>query len=205
MSKPTPLPMHVISLALQYLLPPSPPLPTHLITKPLLARHHFLSLDGSSDAAAYFCWPGADDASTKLVIHALEEFTVSWAQSQESEFELLNNNTLYEVDASSSVKGRVKIGEKVELVFLYEGPVEGWKYHDAVLVSSTRQALPLHHSLEEALESSGSGLGLDLRNVNGIANGVHSNERAASPTNSDAYWGGYGKLHYLQYTSLPLL
>ncbi|KAL7285296.1 hypothetical protein ACG7TL_000391 [Trametes sanguinea] len=66
---PTPLPLNVLHVLLQYISPPSQltqPLPPHLLSKPLLQRHHFLRLT-PDQPDEYLCWPSSPERKAHII------------------------------------------------------------------------------------------------------------------------------------------
>ncbi|KAI9063042.1 hypothetical protein FKP32DRAFT_1686352 [Trametes sanguinea] len=66
---PTPLPLNVLHVLLQYISPPSQltqPLPPHLLSKPLLQRHHFLRLT-PDQPDEYLCWPSNPERKAHII------------------------------------------------------------------------------------------------------------------------------------------
>ncbi|KAF8609129.1 hypothetical protein BDV93DRAFT_517988 [Ceratobasidium sp. AG-I] len=123
----TPLAPHTISLALQYLLPPSE-LPTHLVARSLLQRHHFLSIT-PSDPAAYLCWPHPN-ADPEKAIAALDQLA-----TQDHEQLIQSVEVRYQPASveSDPVRALVWLGDRVQLVFVWEEDQDGagWRYLDA--------------------------------------------------------------------------
>ncbi|QRW05091.1 hypothetical protein RhiLY_04090 [Ceratobasidium sp. AG-Ba] len=121
-----PLAPHTLSLALQYLLPPSE-FPEHLLARSLLQRHHFLSIS-PSDAAAYLCWPHTGQ-DPKQAIDVLERLA-----TQDHEHLVQTADIRYELPSSSDepARARVWLGSSVQLVFVWEEDQDGagWRYFD---------------------------------------------------------------------------
>ncbi|KAI0778162.1 hypothetical protein BD413DRAFT_684062 [Trametes elegans] len=66
---PQPLSLNVVHVLLQYISPPSQlthPVPPHLLSKPLLQRHHFLRLS-PEEPDEYLCWPSSPDRKARVV------------------------------------------------------------------------------------------------------------------------------------------
>ncbi|KAH9849783.1 hypothetical protein C2E23DRAFT_736548 [Lenzites betulinus] len=66
---PTPLPLNAFHVLLQYISPPSQlsqPLPPHLLSRPLLQRHHFLHLS-PEQPDEYLCWPSSPERKARIV------------------------------------------------------------------------------------------------------------------------------------------
>ncbi|KAG9104766.1 hypothetical protein FRC06_011248 [Ceratobasidium sp. 370] len=121
-----PLAPHTLSLALQYLLPPSE-FPEHLLARSLLQRHHFLSIS-PADAAAYLCWPrpGEDPNQAIAILDRLA--------TQDHEHLVHMADIKYQPASSSDdlARARVWLGNSVQLVFVWEEDQDGagWRYFD---------------------------------------------------------------------------
>ena len=60
---------NVLHILLQYISPPSQltqPIPPHLLSKPLLQRHHFLHLT-PEQPDEYLCWPSSPEKKAHIV------------------------------------------------------------------------------------------------------------------------------------------
>ncbi|CAE6506791.1 unnamed protein product [Rhizoctonia solani] len=183
---PTPIASHTISLTLQYLLPPSE-LPTHLISRPLLQRHNFLSIS-PLDTAAYLCWPHPNAGPEKSVA-ALEHLA-----TQDHEQLVKTAEIRYQPQASfaDAVQARVWLGNTVQLVFIWEEDQDGagWRYFDAdhrplppncsSTLTPALQVTPPEQGQEQEVSAGGSYLSF----------GLASHSSPSTPT-SDDYWAGY--------------
>ncbi|CUA73997.1 hypothetical protein RSOLAG22IIIB_01518 [Rhizoctonia solani] len=204
---PTPLASHTISLALQYLLPPSE-LPTHLISRPLLQRHNFLSIS-PSDAAAYLCWPHPNADAEKSVA-ALEHLA-----TQDHEQLVRSAEIRYQPQASSSdaAQARVWLGNAVQLVFIWEEDQDGagWRYFDA-----DHRPLPSNcsHTLTPALQVTPpeQDQERDVVSADDYWAGYDSGSSPRSPRiperelaadDEDAYWASYGAVHGSADSTVP--
>ncbi|KAF9514502.1 hypothetical protein BS47DRAFT_1343080 [Hydnum rufescens UP504] len=177
-----PLPDHVVNLTLQYLLPPSGPLPLHLISKQSLQRHHFLDID-PTDSESYFCWPTSSlNQSPALVIRALELLA-----GNEELLERQGHDVKYDADEDTK-RARVHIGNDVQLIFLWQDAEEignvgesGWRYHDAKFTPTDPPS-----GANFTVETRANDQPLD---ASGASHEIHP--RSSSPP-SDSYWDAYG-------------
>lgn len=194
--QPPPLPVHLVNLTLQYLLPPTAPIPLHLLSRELLQRHHFLNIS-SDDPAAYFCWSSFDTSSSSStsIIQDLE--------LRAGNETLLNkevHDITYEHDEEGS-RARVKLADDLDLyiLFVWQGSQDsgslgddGWRYYDTKrLPSSTSASLAVgdygnHALVDRELPSLNGGFG--------VLHDTVSNEDGSRPPSpsSDAYWDNYG-------------
>jgi len=163
-------PRHVLELTLQYLLPLNLPLPPHIISPPLLQRHHFLSIQ-PSDAAAYLLWPKNDGSSSDDTIGALDEI-----QLEDVNFEHIE--ALFTADADA-VKAHVKLGGDLQVIFLHSPDTVGnveWKYHDIARLPFPKKAF---HNLDSAANY-----------FAGLQN--HGEEDVEEKESAAGFWDGYG-------------
>ncbi|KAG8681160.1 hypothetical protein FRC09_017720 [Ceratobasidium sp. 395] len=183
-----PLALHTLSLALQYVLPPSE-FPEHLLARSLLQRHHFLSIS-SSDAAAYLCWPrpGEDPEQTMTALDRLA--------TQDHEQLIQTADIKYQPASSSDdpARARVWLGNSVQLVFVWEEDQDGagWRYFDADhrpipagCTPTLAPALQITPALEQEQEPSP---GASYSTSSTFTSAYSS----VSTPASDDYWAGYG-------------
>ncbi|KIJ25601.1 hypothetical protein M422DRAFT_273414, partial [Sphaerobolus stellatus SS14] len=158
---PSPIPPHLVHTVFQYLLPPSLPLPPHLLSQPLAERHYHLSIS-PDDTASYLCWPSSE---TSKVVHALEFATPT--ESVEPE-----HDVRYTAPDMETLLAHVQPNPKspLQIIFSWDEGKGSWKYHDARLMPFPASSTP---SLEEALAQRPS-----------------TESRSGSPF-SDNYWDGY--------------
>ncbi|EKM61021.1 uncharacterized protein PHACADRAFT_168384 [Phanerochaete carnosa HHB-10118-sp] len=128
---PSPLSLGTVHTALQYIAPPSQldqPLPPFLLSRPLLQRHHFLSIS-TDDPVQYLCWPS--ETSTRAVDllenlprpvddDALRTYSVRYTSDTEHTYAHVALHAPGEADA-------------VRLVFQWD-ELDGWKFHDTKLM-----------------------------------------------------------------------
>ncbi|KAJ1311193.1 hypothetical protein OPQ81_009694 [Rhizoctonia solani] len=203
---PTPLASHTISLALQYLLPPSE-LPTHLISRPLLQRHHFLNIS-PSDTAAYLCWPHSD-ADPEKSVTALEQLA-----TQDHEWLVRTSDIRYQPQASSSdaVQARVWLANTVQLVFVWEEDQDGagWRYFDtdhrplpsncSSTLTPTFQVTRPEEDREQEVSADDYWAGYDSGSS---PRSPRILERELNVDDEDAYWASYGAVHGSADSTIP--
>ncbi|KAF8679448.1 hypothetical protein RHS04_04470 [Rhizoctonia solani] len=223
---PTPIASHTISLVLQYLLPPSE-LPTYLISRPLLQRHHFLSIS-STDTAAYLCWPHPG-ANPEKSVAALE-----YLSAQDHEWLVRTAEIRYQPQASSSdaAQARVWLGDAIQLVFIWEEDQDGagWRYFDAdhrplpsncsPTLSPALQVTPPEQDQEQDISAGELRLlpGFDSHSsfftltLDDYWAGYDSGSSPRSPRiperelgldDEDAYWASYGAVHGSADSTIP--
>ena len=170
---PTSIPPYLVHTVFQYILPPSLPLPPHLLSRNLAERHHFLSIS-ASDTEEYLCWP-SEDASK--AVDALEH------GQHESEAEY---HVRYTAPDLETLLAHVQPNDRsqVQIVFSWDDETRTWKYHDTRLMPFPKTSFV---SLEEALAQRPR---------------VGPGSRSASPL-SDGYWDGYGSEDDSQRMSVP--
>lgn len=177
-----PLPVHIINLTLQYLLPPTAPMPLHLLSRELLQRHHFLGIS-PDDPAEYFCWPTSSSppSASSSIMHDLE-----MRAGNEDLLHKPTHEVSYEHGDDGS-RARVRLSDDLDLyvLFVYQGSDEGgdgedgWRYNDIqrITPATPSTALP-------------PGLGVGVLSAEVAEEDPYT--RSSSPS-SDAYWDNYGK------------
>lgn len=188
--QPPPLPVHLVNLTLQYLLPPTAPIPPHLLSKDLLQRHHFLGIS-SDDPASYFCWP-TFPPSASSIIQDLELRAGNEALLNKEE-----HDVQYDHDDEGS-RARVRLSNELDLyiMFVWQGSDEpggggesGWRYYDIKRLPASTAPLPstvnaTSWQQQPILTSQGYHGEPELTG--------DAFTRSSSPS-SDAYWDNYGK------------
>lgn len=192
------IPPHVVHQVLYHLLPPTPPLPEHLIARDLLQRHHFLDIN-PDNVESYFCWPSSNPSD---IIRELELLAGNVDILERASHEIVYEEDLGSISSeddepsSAQFRARVRIADDQDLwmLFVWQGADEagsrgeaGWRYFDTkrILPSDTRA-----RATSSALESSPE---LDASTSMSPA----EVSRPTSPS-SDAYWdnyGGFASLH----------
>lgn len=138
-----PFPPHLFALILQYLLPPTPPIPSHLLSNSLLQRHYFLDINPSDDPDLYFLFPAPGKKSSE-VVRELERMASGGNAPPNAE----RPDVEYVVQEGSAVRARVRLGENLLVIFSLDARnpnVQGaptteasqdagpeWRYHDVI-------------------------------------------------------------------------
>ncbi|KAG0708891.1 hypothetical protein DFH29DRAFT_870512 [Suillus ampliporus] len=172
-----PIQTHTIHLVLQYISPPSlltEPLPPHLLSRPLLQRHHFLQIS-PHNPVEYLCWPAPKSAR---VIELLDNALSSPVNLRDEYFIRYTSDSEHTY-AHVQV---VPYDEGVRMLFEWDDQ-DGWKYHDSQLMpfpSTSRSTLQRAN-----VESSAAGE--VLRRPSAAVFAV-----ATDPDDEDHYWNAYG-------------
>ncbi|KAG9125823.1 hypothetical protein FRC07_006051 [Ceratobasidium sp. 392] len=230
MAQPQLLASHTLSLALQYLLPPSE-FPEHLLARSLLQRHHFLSIS-PSDPASYLCWPHPGEDSEQTIA-ALDRLA-----TRDHEQLVQTADIKYQAASSSDdpARTRVWLGNSVQLVFVWEEDQDGagWRYFDAdhrplpagctPTLTPTLQITPAPEQEQEepspGASYSSSALTSAYSSVSTPASddywaGYDSGSAPPSPRiptrslgpsaaeEEDAYWASYGAVHGSGDSTIP--
>ncbi|KAF8509840.1 hypothetical protein JB92DRAFT_3144595 [Gautieria morchelliformis] len=174
---PTPIPPHVVHTIFQYVLPPSLPLPPHLLSKPLTERHHFLSIP-PTDATRYLCWPSSHAADvTEALARGVSDPITSEPEHQ----------VRYTAPDEDTVLAHVRPDAQspLQIVFTWDAETASWRYHDARMLPFPEASLP---SLDAALSSAPNGPSALEGFIDQPA--ASHGPRSDSPA-SDNYWAGY--------------
>lgn len=174
---PTPIQPYLVHIVFQYILPPSLPLPPHLLSKRLAERHHYLSIP-PTDAASYLCWPSSDVVK---VTEALEHGIPSTFASEPE------HDVRYTAPDKETVLAHVRPNAQspLQILFVWDVETMTWRYHDARMLPFPEASRP---SLDVVLANrpkTTSELESPLRIID-----QPSPTRSASPA-SDKYWAGY--------------
>jgi hypothetical protein len=167
-----PLTALTLGVVLEYIAPPSNlPLPTYLISRDLLKRHHFLGI-APDNAAQYLCW-ASDQVDSSTVIGLLESLPTN---------QHLSPSIRYSSDPECILAHAHLAGEStsgLRLVFQWDPADNAWKFHNAALMPfppSTTMDIPASHPdfiPEPSFEDS---------------RGVDDGEQEG-----DSYWDAYGR------------
>ncbi|KAF9453788.1 hypothetical protein P691DRAFT_630850, partial [Macrolepiota fuliginosa MF-IS2] len=171
---------------LQYICPPSAlqPIPAHLLSRPLLQRHHFLAIS-PDDPAAYLTWP-SDHPDTAL---ALLECV------NPDNLESTHPDVRYAADPEA-VYAHVRITPTIilpsshphsdtclRLIFLWDQLSRSWRYHNSAPGSFSKDshsdlshAMTLFHSPDDFLQERSYTFTVDNFDGN---------------NDDDAYWNAY--------------
>lgn len=192
---------------MQYLLPPSE-LPTHLLSRTLLQRHHFLSIS-PADTASYLCLPGPN-ADPEKSVAALEHLA-----TQDHEQLVRTANIRYQppVSASEPVHARVWLGNSVQVVFVWEEDQDGagWRYLDtdhrplpgnctSTLAPALQVTPPEEQEQDQDTSPDDYWAGYDSGSS---PRSPRIPERELAADDEDAYWASYGAVHGSADSTIP--
>ncbi|KAF8872142.1 hypothetical protein CPB84DRAFT_1818105 [Gymnopilus junonius] len=174
----SPATVHVI---LDYLCPLTGPLPPHLVSAPLLQRHHFLNLSPASPAD-YLAWPSPEQS------HAVQ--LLQQRPASPHDLPLL----VHYLPDPLSFQAHVRINSDLRLIFLWDKN-HGWQYHNVALMPFPPNTYP---SLDDALSTKDEddsywnayGQGDDSDSDHHLSAG-HLDPNASS---EDAYWAQYSNI-----------
>ncbi|KAG8907847.1 hypothetical protein FRB99_002020 [Tulasnella sp. 403] len=187
---PHPFPAHLFDLVLHYLLPPTPPIPSHLLSNALLQRHYYLKLDCSSDPADYFLWPGSKQPNE--IILKLQEIAGSGEELRADQVE-------YEAHDDDALIARVTLTQGLQVVFVLDRsrppsthlhpdadyplqsaePRLSWRYHNVVWRDDHSSGYPTIEAALAALHSSAIGSSSD-------------DKSKSTGLSADEFWDGWG-------------
>ncbi|KAJ3988628.1 hypothetical protein F5890DRAFT_1583337 [Lentinula detonsa] len=127
----TPLKPYTVSLILTYICPPSQltlsPISPHLISKPLLQRHHFLGLDPDTDLKGYLMWATEDDKA----FARLEGLAPPTAGDEDPVVGIRYTADKESIYAHAELRSYVShVSAEIRLVFLWDPVDSAWKYHN---------------------------------------------------------------------------
>lgn len=174
----TPIPPHVVHTVFQYILPPSLPMPLHLLSRPLIERHHFLSIS-ATDPASYLCWPSS---YTDQVTEALEGGLQDPLMSEPE------HDVRYSAPDHETLLAHVRphAESRLQIVFAWDTRTETWGYHDARMLPFPELSLS---SLDIALADRRKALPT-VESFCKVENQLLHGSRSSSPA-SDNFWAGY--------------
>lgn len=191
----SPLPIATAHVAgiLQHICPPSAlhRIPHHLLSIPLLQRHHFLNISPGDDPAAYLTWPGNDD---QRVLALLENIRPEDLPELLPAHDKTDAHIRYAADPEA-VYAHVRINPtpfhpsshpdtqpSLRLIFLWDQPSNSWRYHNSAIGdfpkhahSDLSHAMALFHSPDDFLPERTYSFSVD-----------------DLAEDDDAYWNAYG-------------
>jgi hypothetical protein len=169
---------HTVDLILQYISPPSNlhlELPSYLISKPLLQRHHFLQIS-PENPRDYLCWPSNVQSD---VIDILE------SRSTDEYHSLYQFRYTFDGDftyAHVSITPDREPG--LRLVFQWDDPSDAWKYHDSNLMPFPPGATDSPHPT--------SNFTMDEQTAHETPPLILCSDPSTDNDDDDAYWNAYG-------------
>lgn len=205
-SRPSTLAPATVDAFLQYLIPPvqlaGNPIPSPLLSLPLLQRHHFLNISPQENLADYLTWPSPDQPRILDILHTLpnpgpaEQLPIKYAGDQETLF--AHVHLRFTPDASTGLR----------LVFQWDAPDSAWKYHNIALMPFPPNSFDniddvwgeAIHIVQEAKEEDAywDAYGHDDHDE------VHLDATRAKHdhgNNEDAYWAQYANVHGMSYSA----
>lgn len=114
-----PLSSSAVATVLNYICPLNAPLPPHLLSKPLLQRHHFMHLT-PDNPLHYLAWPPHDDDLLNhldILEHA-SSFSVRYSADNEH------------MIAHARVTPQSSHHPGIRLVFIWDAEQSSWQYHN---------------------------------------------------------------------------
>jgi hypothetical protein len=177
---PPELPGHIVAVVLDYLHPTlSLPLPTYLLSTPLIQRHHFLNIN-PENAQEYLSWPPHSASQEASVKHNLVEVLAALAPHEG------HNGTAYPIRYTADgetayahvLAEAPSLQMTARIIFQWDGS-EAWKYHDA---STAPLPSPNFATLQETMAA----------NTNGNGSASLPDRRDPSEDGHDDYWDSYG-------------
>ena len=181
---------------LDYVCPLTGAVPPHLLSRPLLQRHHFLALS-PENLAEYLAWPSAHQSRA---VHLLQSLPVPPPDSSIS--------VNYSADsAGENLCAHARITPDLRLTFLWDDSA-GWLYHNVALMPFPPDSHPSFESAyaiyapEDFLPEPAYTLNVshddDDSYWDAYAGSDHDDRPPAStnaldpnPNSEDAYWAQY--------------
>ncbi|KAI0348034.1 hypothetical protein BDW22DRAFT_1350173 [Trametopsis cervina] len=181
---PSPLSANSVHLTLQYISPPSQldrPLPTYLLSKPLLQRHHFLQLS-PENPAEYLSWPS--ETSSKAI--DLLELWPPIVDDEPVAYPVQYTSDVENAYAHVALPPAGTDAEAVRLVFQWD--VDSWKFHDIKLMPFPQGSSV---SLQDVLAGSPPTPGSAGTSVSPQYN-PYGFDHDDEDNDDDDYWNAYG-------------
>ncbi|KAK0208333.1 hypothetical protein DFS33DRAFT_1379864 [Desarmillaria ectypa] len=176
---------------LRYLIPPVQ-LPPHLISTPLLQRHHFLQINPQENLADYLTWPSPDQPRILDLLSSLPDDALASDLS-----------ICYTGDQESTYAHAHILSSLVRLIFQWDYNDASWKYHNAGLMpfpqsSSQRLGEIASHDKEEAAywDAYGQEDHHDEGDHHALVHDSHAHTE-------DAYWAQYANVHGSGDSTIP--
>jgi hypothetical protein len=165
-----PLSSSAVATVLNYICPLNAPLPPHILSKPLLQRHHFMHLT-PDNPLHYLAWPPHDD-------DLLDHLDIS---EHSSSFSVRYSADNQHIIAHARVTPQSSHHPGIRLIFLWDAEQSSWQYHNLAPMpfpkdshSALRDAVAIHQSSCDFLP--------DPPNV-----------VVDSHDNDDSYWNSYSQ------------
>ncbi|KAF8973952.1 hypothetical protein BDZ97DRAFT_1912399 [Flammula alnicola] len=195
-----------VEVVLDYLCPLSGPVPPHLLSRPLLQRHHFLALS-PENAAEYLAWPSSEQSHA---VHLLQSDPIP-----PHDHPLQVN---YSAD-TENLLAHVRITPDLRLVFLWDNN-SGWQYHNVALMPFPANSYPTFdrayaaYAPDDFLPEPSYNVSVtdedDDSYWNAYGGGddsehpsISDDALAANPNSEDAYWAQYSTVQGSGDSTLP--
>lgn len=214
---------HILSV-LQYICPPSSlqHIPAHILSLPLLQRHHFLNIT-PDDPAAYLTWP-SHHSGTVLALLESVKLDDLFDFLQPSDANLARSDIRYVADpeavyahfriipTSVPLSSHPNIETPLCVIFLWDQNSDIWKYHNSAIGSfpdnshsTLSHAMALFQSPDDFLPEHTYAFSIDnldeedaYWNTYGVGDNALTSHRPLKPVSStdaeEAYWSQYSSI-----------
>lgn len=198
----TPLTPYTVSLILTYICPPSQlalsPLSAHLISKPLLQRHHFLSIDPELDTKSYLMWASEEDQ----VFTKLEGLEPPSTRDEEPIMGIKYTADQESVFAHAELRSLAsQASADIRLVFMWDPVDSTWKYHNLAPmpfpVDATYSVVDAVAAYNDPVEHGHGDDGDDYWDSyghNDEKEHLHISKCRGDDLSEDAYWAQYASI-----------
>jgi len=115
-----PISVATVHLVLAHISPLEGSLPPHLVSRPLLQRHHFLGLT-PENAAEYLAWPSSEQS------HVVELLQTQALPSHDEHL------IIHYTTDTENLTAHIRITPDLRLLFLWDNQ-NGWQYHNVDLM-----------------------------------------------------------------------
>lgn len=211
-----------VAAVLQYVCPPSAlqRVPGHLLSLPLLQRHHFLNIS-PDDPVGYLTWPAdgsqrvlalledirPEDLPELLPAHGHDDSRIRYVADPEAVYAHVRISPI-PIPPSDPPDSRTSL----RLIFLWDQPSSSWRYHNSAIGdfpkhahSDLSHAMALFHSPDDFLPERTYSFNVDNLDDDDDAYwdayGAGEQPLQAGPTKSipgadteDAYWAQYSSI-----------
>ncbi|KAJ3854887.1 hypothetical protein EV368DRAFT_80154 [Lentinula lateritia] len=201
----SPLNPYTVSLILTYICPPSQltlsPLSPHLISRPLLQRHHFLGLDPETDLKAYLMWATEDDKAFARLEGLAPPTTAGDEDPVIGIRYTADKESIYAHAELRSWPSHASA--EIRLVFLWDPLDSSWKYHN---IASMPFPISATLNVTDAVEQQTPSLEIQVKGDedddywNSYGSDVtkehipRNKSNGDIPGSEDAYWAQYASV-----------
>lgn len=165
-----PLSSSAVATVLNYICPLNASLPPHILSKPLLQRHHFLHLT-PDNPLHYLAWPPHDD-------DLLDHLDIS---EQASSFSVRYSADNQYIIAHTRVTPQSSHHPGIRLVFLWDPEQSSWQYHNLAPMPFPKDS---HSALSDAIAIHQSSCDFLPDSLNVVVDG---------DDNDNSYWNSYSQ------------